>query len=195
MKDLYQIDRQYVLKGQLKGLAEEIRTVRKQKRALLRYAGSAKPTQEHIVAQANLAAERHGWDGDPTPAEARRARDLKQTVKLARVPAHTPEKRAELRTLACHLGEIAPSQKARAALLAYMWLRQKPYVLAEQSTREDNKAPAELIAIVSFVGRHYGDVALAQRVVEIRTWLIAKPAAEQAETEAVVTHQSVEIPA
>lgn len=180
MKDLYQIDRAYVLKGRLKGLAEEIRTARKQKRALLRYAKACQMTADLPSAQLAYQEAQRAVDGLPTPAQEREIAACKRALKAVQVPQHTQEKQQELRTLACHLGEIAPSLRARAALLAYMWLREKPYLLAEQTTREDNKAPAELIAIASFVGRAYGAVALAQRVVDIRAWL-AVPAVKAAD--------------
>ncbi len=105
MKDLYIIDRRFVLKAKIKALAVEIATLKSQKRKIFQY---------------------------------------------ARCLNDTPDVQLDQRILAKHLGELAPSDQARYTLLAYAYIRDKPYALAEQKTRDGVLPPAGKIAEIAF---------------------------------------------
>lgn len=169
MKDLYQIDRKFILKGKLKGLAEEIRTAKKQKQSLLRYARATK-LKEGVAVQLHVDTFTGGTNAEKHAAKLAK----KQFDASTREPVLSETAKQETRTLAIHLVEIAPSDEARHTLLAYMWLREKPYKLAEQTVREGNEASSAAIAHASFVGREYTAVQLAQRVEVIEAWLKVK---------------------
>ena len=113
MKDLYIIDRRFILKARIKALAVEIRTLKSQKRKILRYARFQAETPD---------TRKDYWN---TPA-------------------------AQSRTLANHLGELAPSQQARWTLLAYAFVRGRSYASVEQKTREDSAPQPNKIAEIAF---------------------------------------------
>jgi hypothetical protein len=111
------------------------------------------------------------------------------------------DKIGKMRTLACHLAELAPRRDARHTLLAYAFARDVPYKVAENYYRAGNAPSVHSISRLVFP-LEYERVRNAeqgtnipwyvQKCIEpISNWLVAEPP-KAAETVAAIVETPVQ---
>ena len=183
MKDLYTIDKPYLLKARLKGQADEIRHLKREKQRLLARAlqlnnySTAKCVKGPSI-QRDPEQTDEQYRAEIAQCRLEKQRRRASLRNLDQQTAPDQQKIREIRTLACHLVEVAPRRAARHTLLAYMYARGKAYLTAEQSCYWSNK-PNALLVYQQMGGRVYDwGTKEPKLLVEIRTWLAAPPAAK-----------------